>query len=326
MRGPARRDFLSVSARTGAAVAFAGLPPGLRQVALAATSKRSYPAGTYAVVLNGAPIGPITAFTETENAAALMTLVAPPRAGAALPVACSFSFSCGFAMSPAFYQWLQQSVARANPVGTVTFLSCDFNFKVQERIDFTSSRITQVQYSAVDSASKAECTALVVGQASSCHWQKGDGSDARGSMPAKGARRWLASFFRLSSPQYPDLAYTRSVSAISLDTSSAGGSFTFLISPSHANQIFPIRATVPNVMPAPTRAPNSVSNLATTTASARAPLQLAYLTPTNQTAFTLTFLQATFAGRNDVATAAGPLAQITVAFADARLDIGSAAS
>jgi phage tail-like protein len=160
----ARRNFLRSTARAG----FAGLTaPALLAHGVSAygatTDKRSYVAGRYALELDGAVVGMLSA-ARGGNWVADIVVEKPAAGGGRIrgkhlagarvePM----SIQVGLPMAKPFYAWLKSSFEpQMKPVRkNGALLVMDFNGKVQMRHEFFNALVTEVEFPACDAGSKS---------------------------------------------------------------------------------------------------------------------------------------------------------------------------
>jgi phage tail-like protein len=200
-----RRHFLRSTARAS----LAGLmTPALAShwaAAYGATAdKRSYVAGRYALELDGAIVGMISA-ARGGNWVADVVVEKPAApggdrirrkhlAGARVE---PISIQVGLPMAPSFYAWLKSSFEPRGPLlrKNGALLVMDFNGKVQVRHEFFNALVTEVEFPACDAASKdpARLDVTFAPQTAALAAPR-----APTALPMTQNHRWLSSNFRLN--------------------------------------------------------------------------------------------------------------------------------
>jgi hypothetical protein len=158
----ARRNFLRSTARAGLAGLTAPALLAHRLSAYGATSdKRSYVAGRYALELDGAVVGMLSAARGGNWVSDVVVEKIGPDGikhkhltGARVE---PISIQVGLPMAKPFYAWLKSSFEpQAKPLRkSGALLVMDFNGKVQFRHEFFNALVTEVEFPACDRGSKS---------------------------------------------------------------------------------------------------------------------------------------------------------------------------
>lgn len=101
----------------------------------------------------------------------------------------------GIGMGKGMYDWIKQSFDKSYEMKSGYFVSGDFNYKAQSRLDFEDALITSVTVPAFDGASKDAAYFDVEFEPERVRWSKGGGEDIRAKVGPK-QKAWLCSNFR----------------------------------------------------------------------------------------------------------------------------------
>lgn len=101
----------------------------------------------------------------------------------------------GIGMGKGMYDWIKQSFDKAYEPKSGYFVSGDFNYKAQSRLDFEDALITSVTVPKLDGSSKDAAYFDVEFEPERVRWSKGGGEDIRSKVGPK-QKAWLCSNFR----------------------------------------------------------------------------------------------------------------------------------
>ena len=102
----------------------------------------------------------------------------------------------GIGMGKGMYDWIRQSFDKSYEMKSGYFVSGDFNYKAQSRLDFEDALITSVTVPKLDGSSKDAAYFDVEFEPERVRWSKGGGEDIRAKVGAK-QKAWLCSNFRV---------------------------------------------------------------------------------------------------------------------------------
>jgi hypothetical protein len=196
-----RREFLTKTALlTGGLLAF-GLPFPSRQSrsALAATKPQST-AIRYALGLDGQIAGLITSLDSgfISGQVSEQPLPQSPNSKKHLSTIVyeDIAIQCGNTMSPAFYLWIQQTLAGQAPRRNGGILTTNLGNQIIDRKDFSDAVVTEVAFPALDRSANTSVSLGVKITPTQLSYQSGGGQMA---LPTKGKPvAWLASNFRIT--------------------------------------------------------------------------------------------------------------------------------
>jgi len=102
----------------------------------------------------------------------------------------------GIGMVKGMYDWIKQSFDKSYEPKSGYFVSGDFNYKAQSRLDFEDALITSVTCPKLDGSSKDAAYFDVEFEPERVRWSKGGGEDIRAKVGPK-QKAWLCSNFRV---------------------------------------------------------------------------------------------------------------------------------
>jgi hypothetical protein len=108
----------------------------------------------------------------------------------------------GIGMGKGMYDWIKQSFDKQYAMKSGYFVSGDFNYKAQSRLDFEDALITSVTVPAFDGASKDAAYFDIEFEPERVRWSKGGGEDIRAKVGPK-QKAWLCSNFRFELASLP---------------------------------------------------------------------------------------------------------------------------
>ena len=108
----------------------------------------------------------------------------------------------GIGMGKGMYDWIALSFSKAYEPRNGAFISGDFNYKAQSRLDFRDALITSVTVPKLDGSSKDAAYFDVEFDAEKVEWSKGGGEDIRAKVGPK-QKAWLCSNFRVEIGDLP---------------------------------------------------------------------------------------------------------------------------
>jgi hypothetical protein len=158
---------------------------------------RAYSASKVALELNGQVVGTLPNY---EGGAAVGDVVTTAQ-GTKKHIGSiryePITIECGINnMSPAFYDWLKSFRNPTKGIANGAIVLADFDYKVQQRLEFNGARITEIAFPELDASSKESFKIRVTFQPQQIRTTKGDGSTLPSSATKNQAA--LASNFRLS--------------------------------------------------------------------------------------------------------------------------------
>ena len=102
----------------------------------------------------------------------------------------------GIGMGKGMYDWIKQSFDKSYEPKSGSFISGDFNYKAQSRLDFEDALITSVTCPKLDGSSKDAAYFDIEFEPERVRWSKGGGEDIRAKVGPK-QKAWLCSNFRV---------------------------------------------------------------------------------------------------------------------------------
>lgn len=108
----------------------------------------------------------------------------------------------GMGMGKGMYDWIKQSFDKSYASRDGSFISGDFNYKAQSRLDFFQALITSVTVPKLDGSSKDAAYFDVEFEAEQVRWAKGGGEDIRAKVGTK-QKSWLCSNFKVEIGDLP---------------------------------------------------------------------------------------------------------------------------
>jgi len=166
-----------------------------------AAGQRSFVSGKFALDLEGSPAGLISSIAGGFASGNVVSEADSPdfffkKHLEDPPGYSDITIQCGTNMSPAFYQWLKNTLSGAYPLHNGAILALDYQNKVLRRLEFVNAQITRITFPRVDAASKDTATLTVtLTPASTFAGTKGVIYNP-GSAPT--AKKWVASNFKLT--------------------------------------------------------------------------------------------------------------------------------
>src|SRR5581483_4805256 len=166
-----------------------------------AAAQRSFVSGKFALELEGSPAGLISSIAGGFASGNVVNEADSPdfffkKHLEDPPGYSDITIQCGANMSPAFYQWLKDTLGGTYPVHNGAILALDYQNKVLRRLEFVNAQITRITFPRVDAASKDNATLTVtLTPSSTSAGPKGVTYNAGASTTAK---KWAASNFKLT--------------------------------------------------------------------------------------------------------------------------------
>lgn len=106
------------------------------------------------------------------------------------------TIQCGTNMSPAFYQWIKDTLNGTYPVHSGAVIALDFQNKILRRLNFSNAQITRITFPRLDAASKDAATLTVT--LTPATTSAGTKGVTYNPGPSPTAKKWLASNFKLT--------------------------------------------------------------------------------------------------------------------------------
>ena len=120
----------------------------------------------------------------------------------------------GAAMSPAFWKWVESSLARKPQRRNGALVGYDFDFKERSRRSFFGALIAEIGFPGCDATAKNASTLSIKITPEEIKYQKGDGhalTDSQAQDQVTKQKRWLSSNFKFSLDRFPDPNAMRAV-------------------------------------------------------------------------------------------------------------------
>jgi hypothetical protein len=108
----------------------------------------------------------------------------------------------GIGMGKAMYEWIKAAFDRSYVTQNGSFVSADFNYKAQSRLNFMHALITSVTIPKLDGLSKDAAYFDIEWEAEQVRWEQGKQEDIRGKIGPK-QKAWLCSNFRVEIGNLP---------------------------------------------------------------------------------------------------------------------------
>jgi hypothetical protein len=102
----------------------------------------------------------------------------------------------GIGMGKGLYDWIKQSFDKSYAAKSGSFVSADFNYKAQSRMEFQNALITSVTVPKLDGSSKDAAYFDIEFDPETVRWIKGGGEDIQAKI-GKNQKAWLCSNFRV---------------------------------------------------------------------------------------------------------------------------------
>ncbi len=162
--------------------------------------QRSHTAGRFVLDIGGVQVGYLKKFSGCGMEADIVTNDLGPDNIQKKHVAtikwAPGKATVGIGMGKGLYDWIKLSFAKSYEPKSGSFVSADFNYKAQSRMDFQSALITSVTVPKLDGSSKDAAYFDIEFDPEQVRWSKGDGKDIRANIGAK-QKAWLCSNFRV---------------------------------------------------------------------------------------------------------------------------------
>ncbi|MDR4495180.1 MAG: hypothetical protein AB7P17_11560 [Nitrospirales bacterium] len=197
-----RREFLAKAALLTGGILTFGLPLPFRQSRSALAAARPQAAGIrYILELGGQIAGPISSldsgFISGQVIEHPSTQSSYPQKQLAGILYEDIAMKCGQTMSPALYQWIQQTLAGPPSQRSGAILTTNLNNQITDRKQFEDALLTEVTFPALNALAATTPVALgLTIKSSQLTYQGGSGSQIGVPLAPK-VSPWLASNFRL---------------------------------------------------------------------------------------------------------------------------------
>ena len=109
--------------------------------------------------------------------------------------------TCSAGMSPAFYDWIQSSIAHKPLRKSGAIIAADFNYNEKSRREFTNALITEIAFPAMDGASKDAAYMKLKVSPEFVRTVPGSGKEVQGA--ALKQKKWLTSNFQFTLGNLP---------------------------------------------------------------------------------------------------------------------------
>jgi len=167
---------------------------------MAAGTDRSFTAGRFALDIAGYNVGFLKKFSGMAMEADIVANDLGPDNVQKKHVAnikwTAGKATVGIGMGKGMYDWIKQSFDKSYEPKNGSFVSGDFNYKAQTRLDFEDALITSVTVPKLDGSSKDAAYFDIEFEPERVRWSKGGGEDIRAKVGPK-QKAWLCSNFRL---------------------------------------------------------------------------------------------------------------------------------
>jgi phage tail-like protein len=178
-------------------LSFAGEP---QQPVAPSSTKRSYVASRFGLELDGQFAGWVD---SVQGGQAISDVVTGPSSVQKKHIANvkyeDITLNCGIAVSKDFYDWIKASLGGKIMRRNGAVVTCDYDFKVKSRLEWSNAAITEIGFPACDAASKdpakmtikftPEMTRFTVSNPSTIYPHNNSGLQEQ--------KKWLPSNFRL---------------------------------------------------------------------------------------------------------------------------------
>jgi hypothetical protein len=173
---------------------------------MAMAEQRSHTAGRFALEIGGYNVGFLKKFSGLSMEADVVTHDLGPdnvqKKGVSTIKWTPGKATIGIGMGKAMYDWIKLSFDKAYEPRSGAFISGDFNYKAQSRLDFYDALITSVTVPKLDGSSKDAAYFDVEFDAERVRWSKAGGEDIRAQVGPK-QKAWLCSNFRVEIGDLP---------------------------------------------------------------------------------------------------------------------------
>jgi hypothetical protein len=168
--------------------------------------QRSHTAGRFALEIGGYNVGFLKKFSGLSMEADVVTHDLGPENVQKKNVSTikwtPGKATIGIGMGKAMYDWIKLSFDKSYEPRSGAFISGDFNYKAQSRLDFYDALITSVTVPKLDGSSKDAAYFDVEFDAERVQWSKAGGEDIRAQIGPK-QKAWLCSNFRVEIGDLP---------------------------------------------------------------------------------------------------------------------------
>lgn len=221
MKPRTRREFLSEVLPGAMAVGtgLMALDPFFGLVARAQLSpdRRSYVAAKYGMELDGQFAGWIQSVSGGNAMATVSNAIGSDQIQGKHIGGVKYedvTINCGTGMSKGFYEWIKASFDKTPVRKNGAILWCDYDYKVERRLDFNNASVTEIGFPACDAGSKDPAKMSVRFAPEYTRVQVG-GSSYQGSYKNDqvAQKKWLPSNFRLKIDGL-DCTHVRNVEAV----------------------------------------------------------------------------------------------------------------
>lgn len=221
MKRRTRREFLSevLPGAMAAGTGLMALDPFFGLVARAQLSpdRRSYVAEKYGMELDGQFAGWIESVSGGNAVATVSNAIGSGQIQQKHIGGVKYedvTINCGTGMSKGFYEWIKASFDKRPVRKNGAILVCDYDYKVQHRLDFNNALVAEIGFPACDAGSRDPAKMNVRFAPEYTRVQAG-GTSYQGSNKNDqvAQRKWLPSNFRLKIDGL-DCTHVRSVEAV----------------------------------------------------------------------------------------------------------------
>lgn len=201
--GPSRREFLTRAGLMAGGMALLGIPALRPALTEAALQQRTFTAGKFALDLDGQIVEMLkSAEGGFPKADVVSEAVAGPNQVAKKHIASiryqDITIQCDPFMPRALSDWVNATLTMSHMRKSGAIVTADFNFKEQNRLQFTNAMLTEIGFPACDASSKEAGYLTLKLTPEFTKMQAGSGAAMKTDLSQVQHKTWLPANFRLN--------------------------------------------------------------------------------------------------------------------------------